>query len=566
MSREARNLVWILAVVPWIWAFGYSQVLPSDMLWHLASGNWMLEHHQIATTDPFSFPFYGGPWLQTGWLGDIVLARWAQLWSLESLIIWKWLMMLGTFLLLFRVASRSAGGNPFWAAVTTIVAASVASPFLDIRHQLFTFLGYVTLLYLFWIGGRARWLIPVLVMLWANLHGGYFFGILVLAAVLLPEFVKVSDSRRRGVVLFLATVAASGVNPHGFHLMAFPIHFASQGENPFLAVAEWLPPFVQVGFTSRLFLPLAVVFVITAIVWSLKHRPVEPHHYGAILLAVVTLLMSLRARRFIPLFAMSSTLVLAPALTAFSRSWKMRAPHWLAPLLVFATGCGVLAPFPKDVKGAFRVTSAMDQYPQDVCNFLEANQIEGNFYNFYPFGGYLHYRGGGRWKTVIDGRADTVYSWQHFRGYLQVQQGRAGWKGLIRASGADFVVWPHNKQNLDLQLVRTGYWKLIYQDETSVLLARNDADVDFANLQPPPISAARLRGEAYIELAKRDFDRAIEILYDSIEMEPTRNAYRLLITALRLAGRHEEAQRAERERDRIFLSDYWFVKLFSPGV
>ena len=45
-----------------------------DTYWHLATGDWILNHRAIPTTDPFSYTFAGAPWQAHEWLSEVLMA------------------------------------------------------------------------------------------------------------------------------------------------------------------------------------------------------------------------------------------------------------------------------------------------------------------------------------------------------------------------------------------------------------------------------------------------------------------------------------------------------------
>src|SRR5512142_1291646 len=45
-----------------------------DVSWHIATGRWILAHHAIPHTDPFSFTWAGKPWVPIEWLAEVLYA------------------------------------------------------------------------------------------------------------------------------------------------------------------------------------------------------------------------------------------------------------------------------------------------------------------------------------------------------------------------------------------------------------------------------------------------------------------------------------------------------------
>lgn len=520
-----------------------------------------MRQHGVVTRDPFSFTFFDQPWVHHEWLGDIFLSFWVEFLGVESLVVWKWGLIISVHLLFFRVATKLSGGRHFWPALVVLVAALAACPYLDIRPKLYTYLGYGLLLNLFWGEGKSRYWIPPLVALWVNLHGGFIFALMALGLLVLPEFVRTSEKRQPAVLLLLASTLATGINPHGFKTTIFPFRYVIHGKNAYTGLLEWLPPFQQKGLQSAVFPYLMMAFVLVSLVWFLgKHRPRDLRLYAALALALLTLAMALRSRRFIPLFALSSVLVLAPGLSQATSAWKGKFPR-VAPLLVFLLGCFCLYPMPKNLS-AFGYMVAEDQYPIDVCDFMEANELEGNVFALYNYGGYLHLRGQGRWKVFIDGRADTVYSGEHYLTYQKVHQGKPGAEAVVEDSQADYFLWPTQHKRMPQSLLQTGRWQILYVDSVSILLTRKDLQgKQLVAPSPSPYRLLSLAKKAYVQGQPKV---AAQFARESLALQPSMRGFQLLYKSLNAAEDAQGAERAMREWNEHFPHNNWFVKVFGP--
>ena len=177
----------------------------SDLFWSLASGEWMLGHARVLDHDVFSFTRAGAGYSTGQWLGEIVLALafraggWLGIALLRAALI-----ALATFFALralLRVQPHAG-----WAAVPAAALILETRAIWGDRPQLFSLALFALVLDLLLAtraDGRARrlWLLPPLVAVWANLHGGFAAG-LALIAVFAVEAVLVDERRiarvRRG--------------------------------------------------------------------------------------------------------------------------------------------------------------------------------------------------------------------------------------------------------------------------------------------------------------------------------------------------------------------------------
>ena len=139
--------LWVLAAALTAWSFGFTAVSSSDLWWHLAAGRWIGEHRALPATDSWSFTAAGRPWINHEWLADLIYHGWARAFGEPALVYWKWGVLVAAYLVLFHVLRRLTGSSPAsWAGV--LLAAGLATPFLDIRPHLYTLLGYALVLLL----------------------------------------------------------------------------------------------------------------------------------------------------------------------------------------------------------------------------------------------------------------------------------------------------------------------------------------------------------------------------------------------------------------------------------
>src|SRR5262245_44355266 len=205
------SALWYLAALLSFWTFGFTLRRQGDLWWHIAAGRWMWEQRSLAWTDPWSFTMAGQPWLHHEWLADLVYYGWTQAFGMRALVFWKWLVMLPTFLLLMRLLHRLTGSVAA-AYLAVLAAIATAAPFLDMRPHLYSLLGSVLLLYVLLLRPRPPWWLPLVFVLWVNLHGGFFFGLMTLTVVLGVTMLRRDATpamRERAAIIWLASVAAA---------------------------------------------------------------------------------------------------------------------------------------------------------------------------------------------------------------------------------------------------------------------------------------------------------------------------------------------------------------------
>src|SRR3990172_8753605 len=187
-----------------------------DLGRHLTIGEYILDNGNIPTRDLFSHTLAGAALTPHEWLAQVIFAGANRLGGLDGVVIFSALLIAVTFTLVYRQCyqrSRIALVSLAWA----IVGAAAASLHWIARPHLFTLL--MTLL---WIGELERirlgdrprwWVLPILMLLWANLHGGFLVGFVIMGIYLISlRFSLTRKVLAIGIISALATL----INPVGW--------------------------------------------------------------------------------------------------------------------------------------------------------------------------------------------------------------------------------------------------------------------------------------------------------------------------------------------------------------
>src|SRR5262249_49821720 len=365
-SERLTAATWYLAASLTFWSFSFTVMQGSDLWWHLAGGQWIVEHRAIRSPDPFSYTTAGRYWLHDSWVSDVLLYLWAHAFGLESLAYWKWLVMVAAWLILFRLLVRLSGDRlSSWAAATFGLA--VAAPFLDMRPQLHGLLGWVLVLEATLGRPRPRPWLPIVFLVWANLHASFVLGLLTLPVVLFPT-VRRRDRRRPALLIAAVCCAATMTNPHGIGAVVRALRHAFDPTSPIHRVAEWLPPFEPGGLRSWLYpYGIGAFVAATLIVMADAEQCRAATTWVAVVIGAIALGMSLRSRRFVPLFGMGGTIVLGLALARLGVLLRGRIPALVPALGALVLAIVWLAPYPK-TSSAFHYLTADYEFPVETLN------------------------------------------------------------------------------------------------------------------------------------------------------------------------------------------------------
>src|SRR5262249_6652580 len=242
----------LLVVVVFVAIFTYDLARPTDIdfWWHLRTGQLIAESGAVPRVDPFSFTAAGRPWVAHEWLWELGAFHLYRLGGLRAVILLSAIILTLPYAILYRLL-RHLGANAIAAAALVLWAAFLRLSNLGARAREFTvlvFTFFLDRLYGYRSGESVQlWLLPLLMPLWANLHGGFVFGLGLLGLFALPETVAWLASRgpapRRLWAVTVVAILATGVHPLGPRVLLYPLDYYRGGDNPsFQSVTEFASP------------------------------------------------------------------------------------------------------------------------------------------------------------------------------------------------------------------------------------------------------------------------------------------------------------------------------------
>jgi hypothetical protein len=245
--RGSLPLWFGVAVYVLLIAAGNKLLNDPDTLWHVTVGQWILDHRAVPETDVYSFTMRGQPWNSMYWLSQALYAKAYSLFGWNGPVALAAAASAVTFALLAKLLSRHLSET---ATIVFVAAAfALTAPHLLARPHVLALP-----VMLAWIGGliaaadrRAApsfWLLP-LIALWANLHGGFIFGLMMIAPVALDAVVGADAAARKSLALRwvtfgLAALVAACCTPYGSNSMVEPIKILALG-NSLPLVMEFRP-------------------------------------------------------------------------------------------------------------------------------------------------------------------------------------------------------------------------------------------------------------------------------------------------------------------------------------
>jgi hypothetical protein len=429
----SRDLPLSLVVCTLLLALVWAEPRPIDDLFIGLAGGRDVVAGRLGSPDDWSYTTEGRPWLDQNWGSHLLFYATDVATGTTGLLVLKAVLLAVAAALLAATAhTYGAGAAEGWLVAGVVLAAGRA--YVDLRPALVGLvLACACLAALRRAAARPAWLAAAVavIALWANAHGSFVFGLALLAAwtvivgALLPRVLPAA------LAASVAAVALAGfANPFGLDNLTHPLVV---GTSPaWRTVAEWVPLFsTDVStFGSRYEVcTVAALFVVLLAARLVASRGAAPTATGDdarraralaafdALVVIAVAVMTVRARRFVPLFLV----VLAGPLAAQLAWWRTRlGTPWIARVLAIGAGIAAVAAAPPLLRRyaadnpVFAGYTTFDRmvdaptFPRDAAAFLRDNGIRGRAYAAWEAEGFLH------WTetpvtVLIGGRAQQVY-------------------------------------------------------------------------------------------------------------------------------------------------------------
>jgi hypothetical protein len=503
-SLENYCTLMVLVVVV---AQSWRLLLDSDTGWHIRTGDWILQHGRVPRQDLFSFTMPGQPWFAWEWLSDVGMSAIHSMRGLGGIVGVAVVLLTATYALLYRIMVRR-GADPFTAFALTLFAVYASMVHWLARPHLISLP-----LMLLWCtileqhrrtGTRWVYALPLVIVAWANLHGGFLVAFPVLVVYAMGEWLERAASgqpwsleTRRRLVTYASVTGLSllgaAVNPYGFglyrhlwdffhrrQLLAGNLEFASPDfHRPDGIMVEWL----------------LILGALAAARAASRRRFVEA---GLVLLWGH---LTLQSQRHVTL----ATLVILPivaeqwsqAAAGMMERWSARPGRWgqrwsalrdwsadmvrtdrLASgallrvltfgLLIYATATGAADRW-------LPTQFSRKHFPVAATDFVAreraAGRLRGNLFAHDQWGGYLIYRLYPDIRVFVDGRGDMYAHGTVLDEMVAVTDVEPAWSEVLDRRRVEWILTPPNAP-LSSMARASGRWRIVYGDSTAQVLVR----------------------------------------------------------------------------------------------
>jgi hypothetical protein len=433
-----------------------------DLGWHLAAGDLIRDQGHIPFQDPWSFTSGGRQWFNLSWLWDVIASVLFQHANFSGLILF--VVACGAIIVGYLTSVCLSSGASTTAVCISVFSACLLYPafaaypniYLAASPNIFTMLFSVIFYGECLKRTRRVYLLPAIMVLWANLHGGFLLGLFIVGI-----FSSVALLRRDWINFKIYSVAGAGcfiatfINPLGWHiyegLTTVLGHFSQA------YITEWWSYFQNITVPGSI---PGIIYILIFIAFELRYRgfcPIESR-----LLSWLFLFLGLYQFRYMSFFFLFSTVPLAlhldRLLPKLSNNFKIERSLLAAGIIA---ACALPLVYMK-IDPALGLPQMLSE--QDVL-YLQTHFPHARLLNHWNFGGILIFRDRGAIPVFVDGRAATAYPDALLRDYFKLGQQEVNdndWDTVLEKYQIDTVLWVKAHEKLRRFLVGKRGWKEAY--------------------------------------------------------------------------------------------------------
>ncbi len=446
----------------------------TDLWYHLTGGRYFWETGSIARTSFFSFIEPQRIWVDYYWFFQALVYRIFVWWGYVGLIYFRTVLVCATLLMLFLYLYKGREERDVLLFCTLLFVFYVLlflPRSLPVRPHLFSYLLVAIFLYLLEFNPvRVRWLLPLLAMLWSNLHGVEYPVMLLILGSYLAEYlyerIKRTDIQRKERYLYpgILVLSAAAVlsTPHGIGLLAVPFKSTAQ-VSPFIYELRPLSVYDFASFFGVLFL-LAGLAAYAAI----RRKTIRISH---LLLFLGGLVLLLKGKRFINEYALLALPLLRAYMPAVQAERETRV-RVLKPVAVVLSLAFMAMPF-FFMHWFFshppRYPLSARELPEGMALFMKQVKASGPVLNHPNTGGYLEWELYPKYKIFTDMQVPFLFTGGDFKAARGVYTDRRVLQDVLARYRPVFITVPIEMEGFKRLIADHPQYHLVFFDDTEVL-------------------------------------------------------------------------------------------------
>jgi hypothetical protein len=438
-----------------------------DLGWHLAAGDLIRDRGNVPFQDPWSFTLGDKQWYNLSWLWDVIASVLFQYTKFSGLVFFT--VACGAVIVGYLTSACLSSGASAIAVCISVLSACLLYPSFATPPNVYLAASPNTATMLFCVIFFAEclkrtrcFLLPVMMALWANLHGGFVLGFLIIgifcgAALLRRDWANLKIYSFAGVGCFIAIF----INPLGWHiydgLTATLGHFVQAN------ITEWQSYYQNITVPGNTpgSIP-GIIYILIFIGFELRYRGSRPIPLESRLLSWLFLFLGLYQFRYMSFFFIFSTVPLA---LHIDRLLPKALNNFQVQKSLLAAGIVGACALPLTFVQIQPALGLPEMLSEQDALYLQTHFSHARLLNNWNVGGLLIFRAQGAVRVFVDGRGATAYPDALLRDYFKLAEweiDETAWDTVLEKYQIDTVLWVKAHEKLRRFLVDKRGWKEEY--------------------------------------------------------------------------------------------------------
>lgn len=404
------------------------------------------------------------PWYDHEWGSGVVFYFVLKYFGALGLLLLQALLMFGTAFFVIKTQKLRKHAYPvsiIFMAIFLVLFFTLNSEL--IRCQMFSFFFFSLFLYLCektkQKGGKLIWFVPLLTVIWNNLHGGIVSGLGLVFMYFAGALIEKKNWKQYFGPLALSTPLLV-INPYGYKYLSFLFSATTMSRK---YVVEWWPFYAPHHFVK--FLPASLYGIFGAIL-NFTNKKID---ITKTIMLLVTLYLGLAHVKLL------SLAVIAVAALCYNEIFKLflYLKKWLRKVekCVYPAILALALLIPLFSPAVPRADTS--KFPLQEVEFLSINNIKGNIVVPFGFGSYISYKLYPNNLIYMDGRYEEVYNDKEFLTLRDYELAEPNWQDIINNYDTE-ILMPLKTIEVYSILKNNPDWKLIFEGKKCGVFVKKD--------------------------------------------------------------------------------------------
>lgn len=462
-------------------------LVTADLGRHIRNGEFVFQNLKSLTTNFYSYTEPSFSTTNHHWLSGVVFYLVFKLAGFTGLSLFFLILSLSTLIIFFHLGQKKAGF--VFASLACLLVTPLLAERTEIRPEGFSYL--LTGIF-FWLLLRykekklsPKWLflLPLLEILWVNLHIYFFLGPFLIGIFLINEVLSRSPAKilRHLTIVFVLTSLATILNPFGLKGSLAPLTiFENYGYRLVENQPVW---FIEKLISNPNFLIFKIVFFVTALSFFLLILKKRFYFLNFCVFLFFSLIAWLSIRNFtlfgfftLPVLAANLSFLFGKRLKNYEEILAIFAPILIASFLIFS----IIFKWPTNFAYWRQFGLGLESENSRSAEFFKAQKIQGPIFNNYDIGGYLIFHLFPEQKVFVDNRPEA-YSTDFFQKiYVPMQENDEEWQKQDKIQNFNAIFFAYHDatpwgQNFLVKRVGDPQWAPVFVDQNCLIFLKRNS-------------------------------------------------------------------------------------------